>query len=161
MKILTVSVVLFFICLGAYAQKNIKLYEEEQNIIRLLANNFNANNVKEDSVYTFAIEIIPMKKGYAIETTDRIASEIFGNIDSLLSRTNFDLFQEKKARRRLILPIGIIVVNSGNENRGAIGNIEKLPSAIGRMFNVSDNKHRYRSIYLRPFFSILDKVIMY
>lgn len=161
MKILTILLGFILYSPGLFSQQSNKLDNEENNVIRLLHNNFNPKNLKDDSTYTFAIEIIPIKNGYSIKTTSKIAYEIFGNIDSLFKMINFDLFQDRKVRRRIIIPVGIIVVNSGNKNRGAIVNVEKLPSAIGTMFNVVDKKYRYQSIYLRPYFSILDNVILY
>ncbi|RZL45593.1 MAG: hypothetical protein EOP00_17115 [Pedobacter sp.] len=157
MKILMFSICFLWVLKG-FAQQPNKLYEEESRISRILSKNLNSN-LKEDTTYTFAIEIIPSKSGYIANATDKIAYEIFGNIDSLFKQLNFDLFQDRKAKRRLIIPVGIVVVNSSNENKGAIINAEKLPFAVDKMFNVSDKKDRYQSIYLRPFFAILDKVI--
>lgn len=161
MRIITITVLLISFCYGAFAQKAKELAEEEINIVRLLAFNLNSKNLKEDSTYTFAIEIIPLKKDYSIKSTDKIAADIFGNLDSILSKSNFDLFQDKKGKRRLIIPVGIVVVNSGNKNQGAIVNIGNLPFSIDAMFNVADQKKRYQSIYLRPFFAIHDKVILH
>lgn len=156
MKILTILII-SIIC---FSKVSAQQQEEEQKIMRLLSKNSETSKLKVDSTYMFAIEIVPLKKGYSIRSKDKISMDILGNLDSLFSHINFDLFQDKKRKRRLILPVGIIVVNSGNENKGMIKNVGKLPKAIDVMFDVS-NTNRFKSIYIRPFFAILDKVVMH
>lgn len=157
------SILIVFIVIWAqlsYAQKKVDLFDAEEKIKDILSANFHPISYPDSiAIYTFYIKVTPQKNGINnIYMSSALAKNIFGNIDSLFSKTDFSKFLKGTKQKHIIIPVGILLYEHQNIKSNSKLDVWGLKDGIPKMMGDFDS-NRFKAVFFSAFFTYVSTKI--